>query len=101
MVKHPGEEMRGEATELVAHYLLDGETPPYARLLSDAIRGDTSLFTSKDSVEAAWRVIDPILRDAAPVVEYDKGTWGPVAAARIITDGQGWHDPKAEENKPC
>jgi glucose-6-phosphate 1-dehydrogenase len=101
MVKHPGEEMRGEATELVARYLLDGETPPYARLLSDAIRGDTSLFTSKDSVEAAWRVIDPVLRNAAPVVTYEKETWGPAAAARIIADEQGWHDPKAEESKPC
>lgn len=101
MVKHPGEEMRGEATELIARYQLDGETPPYARLLSDAIRGDPSLFTSKDSVEAAWRVIDPVLHDAAPVREYDKGTWGPAEAAQIITDEQGWHDPKAEQNKPC
>lgn len=101
MVKRPGEEMRGESTELIARHLLDGETSPYARLLSDAIRGDTSLFTSKDSVEAAWRVIDPILHNAAPVVEYRKGTWGPAAATQIIVDDQGWHDPKVEGSKPC
>jgi glucose-6-phosphate 1-dehydrogenase len=101
MVKLPGEEMRGEATNSSRVPLLGAEISPYIRLLSDAIRGDTSLFTSKDSVEAAWRVIDPVLRDAAPVVEYDKATWGPAAAARIIADGQGWHDPKAGENKPC
>lgn len=101
MVKHPGEDMRGEATELIARHLLDGETPPYARLLGDAIRGDTSLFTSKDSVEAAWRVIDPVLRNTAPVMEYEKGTWGPDAASRIVADRQGWHDPKPEESRPC
>ncbi len=38
--------MRGEATELVARHLLDGENLPYAHLLSDAIRDDASLFTS-------------------------------------------------------
>jgi glucose-6-phosphate 1-dehydrogenase len=101
MVKHPGEEMRGDPTELIARCLLEKETPPYARLLSDAIRGDTSLFASKDSIEAAWRVIDPVLHSPMPVVEYEKGTWGPAAATRIIADDQGWHDPKATESKPC
>ena len=101
LVKHPGEEMRGEARELVARCLLCGETPPYARLLSDAMRGDFSLFTSKESVEAAWRIIDPILGDATPVAEYEPGTWGPAAAANIVAGGMGWHDPKPEESKPC
>jgi glucose-6-phosphate 1-dehydrogenase len=101
LVKEPGEEMRGEATELVARHLLGGEYPPYARLLSDAIRGDVSLFTSKESVEAAWRIIDPILSDVTPVAKYEPGTWGPAAAARIIAGEEGWHDPKPEESKPC
>lgn len=101
LVKEPGEEMRGEATELVARYLLGGENPPYARLLSDALRGDVELFTSKESVEAAWRVIDPILGDATPVAEYEPGTWGPAAAAKIVAGEEGWHDPKPEESKPC
>jgi glucose-6-phosphate 1-dehydrogenase len=101
LVKEPGEEMRGEATELVARYLLGGENPPYARLLSDALRGDVELFTSKESVEAAWRVIDPILGDATPIAEYEPGTWGPAAAAKIVAGEEGWHDPKPEESKPC
>ena len=37
------------------------KTLPYERLLRDALRGDPSLFTRDDSVEAAWRVIDPVL----------------------------------------
>lgn len=101
LVKEPGEEMRGEATELVARHLLDGENLPYARLLSDAIRGDASLFTSKESVEATWRIIDPILGDTAPIAEYEPGTWGPAAAAKIVTGEEGWHDPKLEASKPC
>ena len=57
---------------------------PYERLLGDAMRGDASLFTRDDSVEAAWRVVDPILHNPAPVIEYEPGTWGPPSAARVI-----------------
>src|SRR5947207_11695484 len=54
-IKQPGEAMRGEAVELIAHQCPHLEKSPYERLLGDAIRGDTSLFTRDDSVEAAWR----------------------------------------------
>ena len=106
LVKHPGEEMRGSATELVARSLLGGEDLPYARLLGDAIRGDPALFTSRESVEATWRVIDPALRSDAPVAEYDQGSWGPDAAVGLIADApdgskQGWHDPRPEESTAC
>ena len=100
-VKRPGEEMRGEPVELIARHQTHGEQQPYERLLHDAIRGDASLFTRDDSVEAAWRVIDPILRDGAAPEQYDPGTWGPAAANRIISGKQGWHDPKPEETAPC
>jgi glucose-6-phosphate 1-dehydrogenase len=100
-VKRPGEEMRGEAVELVARHCADGETSPYERLLRDAIRNDASLFTSAESVEAAWRVIDPVLGDATPLAEYEPGTWGPAAAAAVVADEEGWSDPKPEESKPC
>lgn len=100
-VKHPGEEMRGEAAELVARHLLNGENPPYQRLLGDAIHGDATLFTRDDSVELAWRVVDPILGNATPLVEYDPGTWGPAAAAAVVANGDGWYNPKPEETQPC
>ena len=100
-VKRPGEEMRGEAVELVARHCADGETSPYERLLGDAIRKDASLFTSAESVEAAWRVIDPVLGDATPLAEYEPGTWGPAAAAAVVADEEGWSDPKPEESEPC
>jgi glucose-6-phosphate 1-dehydrogenase len=100
-VKQPGEEMRGEPVELIARHEPRSTKLPYERLLRDAIRGDPSLFTRDDSVEAAWRVVDPVLGDAEPVHEYDPGTWGPAAAARIVIGDEGWHDPKQEETAPC
>jgi glucose-6-phosphate 1-dehydrogenase len=93
--------MVGDAVELVARHSLAGEKSPYERLLGDAIRGDASLFTRDDGVEAAWRVVDPILHSAAPVEEYEPGTWGPAAARAVVAGGEGWHDPKPEETPPC
>ena len=99
-VKRPGDEMRGEPVELVARRSPASEDLPYERLLGDAITGDTSLFTRDDSVEAAWCVVDPILHDPPPVDEYDPGTWGPPAAAKVIAGHEGWHDPQREV-PPC
>jgi glucose-6-phosphate 1-dehydrogenase len=100
-VKRPGEEMVGDAVELVARHSLAGEKSPYERLLGDAIRGDASLFTRDDGVEAAWRVVDPILHAAAPVEIYEPGTWGPATARAVVAGGEGWHDPKPEGTPPC
>jgi glucose-6-phosphate 1-dehydrogenase len=98
-VKRPGEEMRGESVELLARHLLAHGELAYERLLGDAIRGDASLFTRDDSVEAAWRVVEPILAPAAPPEEYEPGSWGPAAAASVLADGERWHDPKPDEEK--
>jgi glucose-6-phosphate 1-dehydrogenase len=98
-VKRPGEAMRGEDVELVAHHLLAHGELAYERLLGDAIRGDASLFTRDDSVEAAWQVVEPILSAASPPAEYEPGTWGPPAADKVLANGERWHDPKPEEEK--
>ena len=95
--KVPGESMVGEEVELVARHHSGDEMSPYDRLLSDAVRGDPSLFAREDSVEAAWRLVDPILRNVTPVHEYEPNTWGPAEADRIIRGDGGWHNPKHEE----
>ena len=100
-VKRHGEQMRGEPVELIARHAPRSEHLPYERLLRDALRGDPALFTRDDAVEAAWRVIDPVLANAAPVQEYEPGSWGPPAGAGIVISGTGWHDPKPEETAPC
>ena len=48
LVKRSGEEMRGEPVELIARHHSQSEKSPYERLLGDAVRGDTSLFTQDD-----------------------------------------------------
>jgi glucose-6-phosphate 1-dehydrogenase len=100
-VKQPGEEMRGEAVELIVRHDLAPEKSPYERLLGDAIRGDNALFTSDECVEAAWAVVDCVLAREGPVTSYAPGSWGPSEAARIVSGDEGWHDPQAEEGKPC
>jgi glucose-6-phosphate 1-dehydrogenase len=105
-VKRIGEGMHGEPAELVARHEPRSEQLPYERLLGDAIRGDTSLFTRDDCVEAAWRVVDPILsranaRDNTPADEYEPDSWGPAAAARIVMTDEGWHNPAPAKTAPC
>ncbi len=67
---------------------------PYDRLLGDAMEGDTMLFSRQDEVEAAWRIVDPLLRDPPPVHEYEPGTGGPAQADKLVANPRGWHNPK-------
>jgi glucose-6-phosphate 1-dehydrogenase len=91
--KQAGEAMVGEEVELVARHNPPGEMKPYERLLGDAMRGDQRLFAREDAVEAAWRVVDPVLNNATPVYEYDQDTWGPPEASRIQPP-EGWQNPQ-------
>jgi glucose-6-phosphate 1-dehydrogenase len=91
--KKPGEAMSGEAVELFALHESGEERPPYQRLIGDAMQGDQSLFAREDSVEAAWRIVDGVLADARPPVEYEPGSWGPQAADRVLLRDDRWHAP--------
>jgi glucose-6-phosphate 1-dehydrogenase len=91
--KVPGEAMIGEDVRLVEHRCAGDEMEPYERLLGDALRGDRTLFGSQAGVEAAWRVVDPILMGDEPVLEYDCGSWGPAEAGRLAADAGGWLEP--------
>jgi glucose-6-phosphate 1-dehydrogenase len=93
-VKQPGEAMTGEDVELIACHQSGTEMAPYERLLGDALRGDQMLFASEDMVEAQWRIVDPVLGDATPCLEYEPGTWGPAEASRLLADNDKWLDPK-------
>ena len=97
MVKKPGESMVGERIELVARHHPPDEMDPYERLLGDAADGDGTLFAREDSVEASWRVVDPILGNVTPLYEYDPGTWGPTEVEATLVPEGGWHDPQPEE----
>jgi len=95
-VKRPGEEMIGQSVELVARRDRGEQQTPYERLLGDALHGDATLFTSDESVEAAWAVVDPVLDLERPVCPYQPGSWGPEQARAIVTEEEGWHDPQAD-----
>ena len=66
---------------------------PYDRLIGAALDGDRWLFARQDTVEAAWRVVDPVLGDVTPVHPYARGSWGPKEADRLLADGDTWHNP--------
>ncbi|MGH7244029.1 MAG: glucose-6-phosphate dehydrogenase [Phycisphaerales bacterium] len=68
----------------------------YERVLGDAMIGDATLFAREDSVEEAWRIVDPMLKAAPPVHTYEPGTWGPSLPPRLIPGG-GWSDPIVTE----
>ena len=69
---------------------------PYERLLGDAMRGDQTLFAREDSVLEAWRVVEPVLGQATPLHEYERGTWGPAEADRAADERPGWHNPEQD-----
>ncbi|WP_084104113.1 glucose-6-phosphate dehydrogenase [Demequina sp. NBRC 110056] len=95
-VKRPGEEFVGHEQELLLPTESELERAPYERLLTDALKGDSALFTHEESVEAAWRVVDGILEDRPAAIPYQPGTWGPEeAAGRLIGDDGPWHNPLA------
>jgi glucose-6-phosphate 1-dehydrogenase len=66
---------------------------PYEVLLHAAMNGDSARFTRQDSVEEAWRVLQPLLDDPSPVHPYEKGSWGPDAAEHLVAGHGCWHGP--------
>ncbi len=70
----------------------EGATP-YEVLLHAALIGDSTHFTREDSVEACWRIVQPLL-DAPPAAHpYAKQSWGPSDAERLTSGFGGWHGP--------
>ena len=69
----------------------------YERLLLDAMKGDATLFARTDAVHAAWKFVQPILdykANGGRIHEYEAGTWGPVAADKLIAKhGKVWRKP--------
>ena len=94
-VKKPGAAMVGQDASLVEHANPVDEMEPYERLLGDALRGDHELFGSEAGVEAAWRIVGPVLKIASAPYAYEQGSWGPAEADRIAAPAGGWIKPAA------
>jgi glucose-6-phosphate 1-dehydrogenase len=91
--KQPGGGFRPQPEELTFAAQPGGDMRPYDRLIGAALNGERWLFARQDTVEAAWRVVDPILGDATPVYPYPRGSWGPKEADSLLPDHDTWHDP--------
>jgi len=65
----------------------------YDRLIGAALSGERWLFARQDTIEHAWRVVDPILGDTVPLHVYSRDSWGPKEADDLLPDGVPWHDP--------
>jgi glucose-6-phosphate 1-dehydrogenase len=95
--KIPGTRLRIRPVNMEFLYgtsFLSQSPEAYERLIMDAMRGDPTLFTRNDEVEAQWRIIDPILasweQDGTPLEEYPAGSPGPEASRRILEPGHRW-----------
>ena len=100
--KTPGSDQDMRSVEMDFHYqtAFEGKMLPdaYERLLQEAIEADASLFTRSDGIEAAWRLIDPIIRGwdnerSGKLDIYESGSWGPARARELLArDGRGWRE---------
>ncbi len=91
--KRAGTTMAGEPVELQVCNDGGSQMSAYERLIGDALRGDPTLFAREDSVEAAWRIIDPVLNRPLAVHSYRPGSWGPAEADAMVAACGGWHLP--------
>jgi glucose-6-phosphate 1-dehydrogenase len=89
--KIPGTRMRIRPVNMEFLYgtaFLSQSPEAYERLILDAMRGEATLFTRNDEVEAQWRICDPILSawaaDARALPQYAAGTQGPARGRRLL-----------------
>jgi glucose-6-phosphate 1-dehydrogenase len=97
MAKIPGSRMRVRPVNMEFLYgtsFLSQSPEAYERLILDTMRGDATLFARNDEVEAAWRIVDPILeawsKDTDPIPQYKAGSSGPAEADSIMINADHW-----------
>jgi glucose-6-phosphate 1-dehydrogenase len=95
--KKYGEAMEGQEVELFATNTKGDEMSAYERLISDASKGDGTLFARGDGIESAWRVVDGVLNTNKPVHPYEPGSWGPNIADPFLPLPGRWHNPSGSE----
>jgi glucose-6-phosphate 1-dehydrogenase len=77
----------------------DANPPAYETLLLDVMLGDATLFTRSDEVEAAWKIVDPLIKhwDTHPpavMPTYAARSWGPAEADALLAGtGARWREP--------
>jgi glucose-6-phosphate 1-dehydrogenase len=92
--KKPGAGWQPEVQDLTFNQHPGADMRPYDRLIGAALNGERWLFAQEETVEAAWRVVDPVLGAVVPVVPYARGSWGPDASS-LLPAGENWYNPTA------
>jgi glucose-6-phosphate 1-dehydrogenase len=95
--KIPGGRMRIRPVNMEFLYgtsFMSQSPEAYERLILDAMRGDATLFTRNDEVEAQWEICDPIVTKweatPGPLPQYEAGTQGPAEADRLLEGDVHW-----------
>jgi glucose-6-phosphate 1-dehydrogenase len=96
--KIPGPQMRIRPVNMEFRYgtsFLSESPEAYERLILDAMRGDATLFTRNDEIEALWGIVDPILTawhedTTSPIPQYPAGSAGPEEANALLEEGRRW-----------
>jgi glucose-6-phosphate 1-dehydrogenase len=96
--KIPGARMRIRPVMMEFRYgtsFLSESPEAYERLILDAMRGDATLFTRGDEIEALWGIIDPILAawhedTTSPIPQYPAGSAGPPEADALLVGDRKW-----------
>ena len=91
--KKPGAGWEPQAEQLSFAQQAGSDIRPYDRLIGAALNGERWLFARQDTVEAAWKIVDPVLGDAVPVHPYTRGSWGPKEADRLLPARDTWRNP--------
>jgi glucose-6-phosphate 1-dehydrogenase len=105
--KVPGEAMRIRSAIMDFDYGEQFEAQPpeaYAHLLLEAIEGDRSLYKTRREIEAAWRIVEPVLEAWAEsgkteLPSYPAGSWGPTEADRLIAPHGQWRNPEGKVSR--
>ncbi len=96
--KIPGTRMRIRPVHMEFRYgtaFLSESPEAYERLILDVMRGEATLFTRNDEIEALWAIVDPILTawqedTSSPLAEYPAGSAGPEEAGELMEEGRTW-----------
>jgi glucose-6-phosphate 1-dehydrogenase len=96
--KIPGPQMRIRPVHMEFRYgtaFLSESPEAYERLILDAMRGEATLFTRNDEIEALWAIVDPILSawredTSSPIAQYEAGSSGPEEANRLLDEERVW-----------
>jgi glucose-6-phosphate 1-dehydrogenase len=96
--KIPGPRMRIRPVNMEFHYgttFVSQSPEAYERLILDAMRGDATLFTRNDEIEALWGIVDPILTawkqdTTSEIPQYPSGSQGPPDGSAVLEPGHSW-----------